>query len=81
MFLAFPAILPASLTLVQQHDGRSKALDDARGGRVGSLGLAAFALVVTVTATRWPAAIFLPVATLAWLVVAVTAWRIFRLDR
>ncbi|HSN28002.1 MAG TPA: DUF3147 family protein, partial [Kofleriaceae bacterium] len=29
MFLAFPAILPASLTLVKQHDGRKKAADDA----------------------------------------------------
>ncbi len=33
LFLAFPAILPASLTLVKQHDGRCKAIDDARGAR------------------------------------------------
>ena len=26
LFLAFPAILPASLTLVKQHDGRRRAL-------------------------------------------------------
>src|SRR5262249_24539972 len=31
LFLAFPAFLPASLTLVRQHDGRAEAVDDARG--------------------------------------------------
>jgi hypothetical protein len=81
MFLAFPAILPASLTLIKQHDGRRQALDDARGGRVATIALAAFAVVVTITASIWPPIIFLPLATLAWLVVAVAAWRIFRLDR
>src|SRR6476659_10121235 len=69
MFLAFPAILPASLTLVKQHDGRKKAADDARGARVGSIGLVAFAVVVALTATTWAAAAVLAVATLAWLVV------------
>jgi hypothetical protein len=81
MFLAFPAILPASLTLVKQHDGRRNALDDARGGRIATLALACFATVVTMTAPSWHPAIFLPLATLAWLIVAVAAWRILRLDR
>ena len=33
-FLAFPAILPASLTLVKRHEGRKKAADDARGDQL-----------------------------------------------
>src|SRR3954471_19961083 len=33
--LAFPAILPAALTLVKEHDGRQQASDDARGARLG----------------------------------------------
>jgi uncharacterized protein DUF3147 len=76
LFLAFPAILPASLTLVKQHDGRRRALDDARGSRVGTLALAGFAACATLTAPLWPAAVFLPVATAVWLVVAVVAWRV-----
>jgi hypothetical protein len=74
LFLAFPAILPASLTLVKQHDGRAKAVDDARGGRLGSVGLAAFGAIVAVTATRWPAALTLAAATVAWLFVNIALW-------
>jgi len=42
LFLAFPAILPASLTLVKTHDGEEAAGDDALGAVAGSLGLIAF---------------------------------------
>jgi hypothetical protein len=76
LFLAFPAILPASLTLVKQHDVRRRALDDARGSRVGAIALAGFAATVAVTAARWPPVVFLPVATAIWLVSAVLAWRV-----
>ncbi|HEY6463672.1 MAG TPA: hypothetical protein VIY73_26065 [Polyangiaceae bacterium] len=77
LFLAFPAILPASLTLVKRHDGRAKAIDDARGGRLGSAGLAAFGAVVALTATRWVPVTTLVVAGLAWLVVDVGLWFLF----
>jgi hypothetical protein len=76
MFLAFPAILPASLTLVKQHDGRRAALDDARGGRVATIALACFAAGVMATAARWPPVLFLPIATAIWVAVAVIAWAI-----
>lgn len=75
LFLAFPAILPASLTLVQQHDGRRRALDEARGSRVGAIALAGFAGTATLTASRWPPVVFLPVATAIWLVISVLVWR------
>ena len=74
MFLAFPAILPATLTLVKRHEGRKKAADDARGARLGALGLIAFAILIAVTATSWPAAAALAVATAAWLVVSLVLW-------
>jgi uncharacterized protein DUF3147 len=74
LFLAFPAILPASLTLVQQHDGREQAVEDARGARLGSIGLAAFALVTWRIATTLPGAPVIVVATLAWALVSVAAW-------
>jgi hypothetical protein len=81
LFLAFPAIFPASLTLVKQHDGRRRALEDARGGRIGAIALAGFAGCVTLTAARWPPVVFLPIATAVWLAVAVLAWRAVLADR
>jgi uncharacterized membrane protein (GlpM family) len=78
MFLAFPAILPASLTLVKRHDGRRQAGDDARGARIGTLGLFAFFVVVALTAGALPAALTLAAALLAWTIVAVTAWFVVR---
>jgi len=78
LFLAFPAILPASLTLVRRHDGRRQVVDDARGARSGSLGLAAFALVAWRTATAWPPALVLAAATAAWGVTSVAAWACVR---
>jgi hypothetical protein len=74
LFLAFPAILPASLTLVQQHDGRRAAADDARGACLGSIALAAFAVVTWQAPAAWPGAVILVVATVVWIAVAVAAW-------
>jgi hypothetical protein len=76
LFLAFPAILPASLTLVSQHQGREQALDDARGGRLGSVGLIGFALVVWAGALSWPPVVVLSVATLVWLAIDGALWAV-----
>lgn len=76
LFLAFPSILPASLTFAEERDGRRAALDEARGAVLGGLGLAAFALVTWSTASVWPAAAVLAAATLAWSVVSVAAWTV-----
>lgn len=76
LFLAFPAILPASLTLVSQHDGRRRAVDDARGGRLGSVGLIGFAGVVWMAATTWPPVAVLVAATFAWLAIDGVLWAI-----
>ena len=76
LFLAFPAILPASLTLVQLHDGRRDTVDDARGARLGTLGLIGFAAVVWSLSGRWPAVAVLGLATIAWTVAATTAWAV-----
>jgi hypothetical protein len=76
LLLAFPAILPASLTLVKQHDGKAKAIDDARGGRLGSVGLIAFAVTVWIASTVWPAPVVLVVAALLWTLVNGALWAI-----
>jgi hypothetical protein len=74
VFLAFPAILPASITLVKRHDGRKQAVEDARGARLGSLGLVAFAGIVLVTAARLPPPLVLLLAGIAWLAIDVGLW-------
>lgn len=74
LFLAFPAILPASLTLVKQHDGRAQAIDDARGARLSTWGLWAFAGVVIVLAGHSAPPWVLAAATLAWLATALGLW-------
>ena len=73
LFLAFPAILPASLTLVKQHGGRTQAAHDACGARLGALALLAFAGVVWALRERAPVLV-LALATLVWLSVASALW-------
>jgi uncharacterized membrane protein (GlpM family) len=77
LFLAFPSILPASLTLVEEHEGRAEAAAEARGAVAGSAGLAVFALVVWLAAERWGLAPALALATAAWLAVSSVLWRAF----
>jgi uncharacterized membrane protein (GlpM family) len=76
VFLAFPAILLASLTLVADEEGRSKARDDARGAAAGALGLAAFAAVGAALFVAGPSPAAFVAASAAWTVVAVGAFLI-----
>ena len=89
LFLAFPAIFPASATLIEKHvrrrkekaglsgvrRGREAAALDAAGAALGSL--AAFAIVIWLLIGRSPA-LALVLATAAWLTVAVFAWTVRR---
>ena len=91
LFLAFPAIFPASATLIEKHArerkekaglagarrGREAAALDAAGTTLGGFGLAAFALIIWLLIERAPflALIF---ATVVWLAVAVFAWLLRR---
>lgn len=74
LFLAFPAILPASLTLVKRHDGFAKAADDARGAVLGAVAMVAFAVCVAWLATAHSPALVLGVALAAWCVTALVLW-------
>ncbi len=92
LFLAFPAIFPASATLVEKHEcekkqkagtpitirGQQAAALDARGAAQGSIGLACFALIVWRFLPSANAALVLFVALAAWLVVSVLVWRFSR---
>jgi hypothetical protein len=89
LFLAFPAIFPASATLVEKHErekkrkagimnttrGRQAAALDARGAAIGSIGLACFASLVWKLLPVWDAGVVLLVALGLWLGVSVLIWR------
>jgi hypothetical protein len=76
LFLAIPAVLPASLTLIESKEGKRPAGRGAFGAAIGSIGLMAFALIVWTFATRAPAWIVLVPAALAWIVVSTVVWMI-----
>ncbi len=91
LFLAFPAIFPASATLIETHErerkekaglsgvrrGKEAAALDAAGAVLGSVGLAAFAVVIWLLTEQSPS-LALVLATAAWLTVAVLAWLVRR---
>lgn len=88
LFLAFPAIFPATATLLEKHEKQKKqrvgragtirareiAGADAAGAAMGSLGLIAFAAIVWRMIPNYPLVLVLSIATLAWLLVAVLTW-------
>ena len=71
IFLAFPAILAASLTLIEQEEDSADAREDARGAVMGGLALTAFAVIASLTLGSLNAAIALALATGGWLAVAL----------
>jgi len=88
LFLAFPAIFPASATLLEKHQrqrksrkglhGEQRGLDaaaaDAAGAAMGSIGLIAFAVTCWLLIPRYPAGFVLVGAALIWLFTAVSLW-------
>ena len=74
LFLAFPAILPASLTLIQKKEGKDEAAIDSVGAVLGAVAMIAFAVVITVLATSWGAVPAVLVALVVWLAVAIALY-------
>ncbi len=87
-FLAFPAIFPASASLVEAHEeehkaragfngthrGRIVAGIDALGTAMGCIGLAGFAFVVWIWLPRANLAQTSILSTLVWLTLSVGVW-------
>jgi hypothetical protein len=87
-FLAFPAIFPASASLVEAHEeqhkaragfdgtnrGRVVAAIDAVGAAMGCIGLAGFAFVFWIWLPRAALAQTFVLATLVWLTLSVGVW-------
>lgn len=92
LLLAFPAIFPASATIIEKHEreklaragfdgtrrGRSIASIDAAGATMGSLGLIAFGALAWKTLPLYPTWGVLAAATFAWFVVAMAVWTLRR---
>jgi hypothetical protein len=74
LFLAFPAVLPASLILIKDEDGRRAAADDAYGARMGAIALLIFAAAIWFGARRWSAVGLISSALILWLATSVTLW-------
>jgi hypothetical protein len=88
LFLAFPAIFPASATLMEKHERQRKqekglhgaergtdvAAIDALGAAMGSVGLIGFAGICWWLIPKYPAPLALGGAAVAWLLVSFSIW-------
>lgn len=88
LFLSFPAILPATATLIERQQterlrragregsrrGRRAAALDASGAALGGYALACFGVCAWRLLPAHSPAWVLPLSALVWLVVAVLAW-------
>jgi hypothetical protein len=88
LFLAFPAIFPASATLIEKHErkrkeklglngrrrGRNATSLDAAGAAIGSIGLLVFGVLVWIGLARFTPGLVLAIATIAWFVVSAVFW-------
>ena len=71
LFLAFPAILPATMTLLQKEESKSEAEENDQGAMLGAIGLLAFAITAALLVGGFSGWIALTTASGAWLVVSV----------
>lgn len=90
LFLAFPALFPATATLIEAHEkkrlgktghdgttrGRIAASIDAAGASLGCVGLAGFALVLWTGLPNHNAALIFMAAAMAWTILSITLWEI-----
>ena len=90
LFLAFPAILPASATLIEKHEkqekerlglkGTKRAAEavsvDAAGAAIGTIGLACFALLVWKAIPNHTPWLVLLGAALLWMGLSFLLWQI-----
>ncbi len=92
LFLAFPAIFPASATLIEKHERekkqrhglhgtkRARALvaDDSAGAALGGIGLASFAICTWLLMPDHSVVLVLLVSVAAWAGVSFLAWWIWK---
>ncbi|MFZ0734428.1 MAG: DUF3147 family protein [Candidatus Sulfotelmatobacter sp.] len=88
LFLAFPAILPAGATLIEKHErqrkeragfngsvrARKAVAADAAGAAMGSIGLLAFAALITILITSHRSWAIILLATITWMAFSFLVW-------
>ena len=88
LFLAFPAIFPASATLIEKHEVQKKqqvgldgtrrgpeaAAIDAAGASIGTIGLAAFAVILWRYLPSHTSSVVLLIAAIGWLALSILLW-------
>src|SRR5205823_8191537 len=62
VLLGFPAILPASLTLIEKKEGKEQASIDSLGAILGALAMVAYAVAVVLVVSRFGVVLSLVVA-------------------
>jgi Protein of unknown function (DUF3147) len=67
IFTAFPAILLASLTMIDKQEGKKKSAADARGAVVGAVALLLTSILLTLTLGGGMGLLSLVLALIAWL--------------
>ena len=77
LFLAFPAILPATLTLIERREGHAQAVSDVRWAALGAIGMIAYAVVMVGLVKHAPV-LALVCALVAWILVSVSLYSIVR---
>ena len=90
LFLAFPAIFPATVTLIESHEkkraaesgydgthrGRLAASIDAAGAALGCVGLMGFALIVWRMLPDRNPWLVVPLATIVWAAISFGLWEL-----
>jgi hypothetical protein len=90
LFLAFPAIFPATATLIEAHEkkrmakigrdgtnrGRMAASIDAAGAALGCVGLAGFAIVVWLFLPQHRASLVMIAALSVWTALSISLWEL-----
>jgi hypothetical protein len=88
LFLAFPAIFPAGVSLLEKHEkrrmakagldgtnrGRAAASVDSAGASIGCIGLIGFALTLWLGLPNNNAYAMIALAAVLWFVVSVAVW-------
>ena len=90
LFLAYPAIFPGSISLIEKHERERKqeigsngarrarlaAASDAAGAAIGAVGLALFACLVWQGLCWLNRAATISLAAAAWCIAAIALWKI-----
>ena len=79
IFIAFPAIILASLTLIDKEEDREHASYNAVGAALGAVGFIACAYFIFYTLERVSVAASLGIGLLIWLVVSLGLYALYAL--